>query len=151
MGLRNAIIGQRRTQARLNRNYELEIKQNVEASASKVDTSPTAENLLNYNKIKAQLERHNAIKTEECRIRSKAIHIEDNERCTQYFLNPAKTKVKLINISKLTLDNKTTIMDHKSIRNQHKYFYDNVQNAILKDCDFDYLFLNNNSTNIMEL
>ena len=52
MDLRNAIIGYSKTQARLNRDYELELQQNSEASASKTQIQQLKKTYLITIKLK---------------------------------------------------------------------------------------------------
>lgn len=120
MDLRTAIIGYSKTQAKLNREEEKYLIENLNQMARDLDINPSKENFEFYNTAKHELERLNALKTEGYRIRSRAKHIEENEKGTKYFLNLEKRRAQMKNITKLKLENNETITDSKSILDEQK-------------------------------
>ena len=57
----------------------------------------------------------------------------------------------MINISKLTLHDGSTITDHKSILSEQRKFYENLYKGRAEESDFEYLFLNNNVPKISDI
>ena len=53
-------------------------------------------------------------------MRWRALEIEDREKCTKYFLRLEKRKAKLMNLTKLKVDDNIEITDPKSILNEQQ-------------------------------
>ena len=144
MEMRNATISYSKIKAKHKRQYEALLVKELECSAIRAEENPCAENRNHYINIKTQFEDINAEKTEGLRIRSKAQEIEEGERGTKYFLNLEKRNAKIKNITKLKLEDNSTITDPKQILNEQRKFYANLYKDKESESDFDYIFLNDN-------
>ena len=84
------------------------------------------ENIDRYNDVKHQLEALLQEKTNGLHIRSRAIHIDQNEKSNKYFLKQEIKNSKAKHIKCLKTDDNRTISTHKEILNEQKRFYQNL-------------------------
>ena len=148
MDIRNDTTAYAITQAKLQRQHENELYNKLCSLSQNVDQNP---NIIHQcDEIKAELEHINAIKAEGARIRSHALHIEDNEKCTKYFLNLEKRKSKMVNITKLKIENKGDITDPSSILNEQRKFYKNLYSSNEYDDSYEEIFFTDNIPCISE-
>jgi exodeoxyribonuclease-3 len=101
--IRQSTINYCKTQARIRREAENELKIQYLEAATCFEKNSNNENLEALENIKEQIEAINAFKTAGAHIRSKAEHIEENERSTSYFLNVEKRNYKMKHIKKLNI------------------------------------------------
>ena len=125
MDIRTASIAYSKTQAKLRRGYEKELSKQHEEVSINVDDDPSNEHL-HLSRIRVEIERLSAIKTDVFLIRSRALEIEEGEKCTNFVLSLEKRKARLMNITKLKLDDSKEITDQKSILKEQHKFYKNL-------------------------
>jgi hypothetical protein len=121
--IRQFTIDYSKTQARIRREAENELNKQYNEAADHLANNYCPENVLIFENIKEQLEAINSLKTMGAHIRSKAEHIEENERSTLYFLNLEKRNYKMKHIKKLNVSEKETIQDPKLILEEEKKYY----------------------------
>ena len=78
----------------------------------------TIEKEIQFSAIKNEL-----LETEGYRIRSKAQHIEFNERGSNFFINLEKRNANLKSITRLKLDNIDEVTESSCILNKFSNFY----------------------------
>jgi hypothetical protein len=139
--IRQHTITYSKRKAKLKRDYENHLhKQFLEASNA-FNLEANDINLQKLEEIKQKIEDLNASKTEGAFIRSKAEHIEKNERSTSYFLNIEKRNYKMKHIKKLNTSETEIIKDPVAILDEELRFYsdlysNNVNINVGKSRDF---------------
>jgi exonuclease III len=124
--IRHHTITYSKKKAKLKREYENNLhKQFLEASDA-FNMEANHNNLQKLEEIKQKIEDINASKTEGAFIRSKAEHVEKNERSTAYFLNIEKRNYKMKHIKKLNISEIETITDPVAILDEELRFYSNL-------------------------
>ena len=76
--------------------------------------------------------------------------VEEGE-ITKYFLKLEKCKARLLNISKLNLENNVTVTSHKSILAEQRKFYENLYEKHNEETEFEFMLLNSKEPKITEL
>ena len=112
-----------KTQAKIRRQVENELREQYNDAALKFEMDNTSENLEAIENIKSQIEEINKFKSTGAHLRSKAEYIEENERSTAYFLNLEKRNYKMKHIKKLNISDTETILNPKDILNEEMLFY----------------------------
>lgn len=150
MHLRNYIIGYSKTQSKLRNVYENDLNDEYDSVSEKYDKDPTATLYNRLETLRIDIEKINAIKTEGVKIRSKAIHIEQNEKSSKYFLNLETKNAKISNITKLELEDGNEIVNEKEILKELGSFYENLYTEAKFDETFEKDFLNDNIPSISD-
>ena len=122
MEIRKATSVYSKIQALLNREYENNLQEEFKLCSENIDKRPDNENETKLSKIKEEIEKINAIKTEGYRVRSKAEFIEHNERSSKFFLNLEQQNAIIKNITRLKTD-KSDLTDTYGILNELSSFY----------------------------
>ena len=138
-------------------NLQNQIK-TLEASLDKSD-----ENIAEYNNVKKEYEDLQVKKAQGIIIRSRASYVENNEKCTKYFLGLEKRNYNTKYIRTLISDNNEIIVNHNDIMQEQQTFFQNLYTAkkhesehTLENCnilkglqtldDIDKLFCENDLT-----
>ena len=102
--------------------------------------NPNDNILQQYSTTKKEIEEINNYITKGIIVRAKAKFIEQNEASTKLFLGLEKSKAKTKNISKLIIDNNTTVTNSNEILQEEKKYYQtlyqeqiNYQDAEVKE------------------
>ena len=122
MEIRTATIAYAKTQARMRRDYSIDLLKDINTVESKLSTNPSDELVEQYNSLKSEFERLESIKTKGTMLRSKAKWIEDGEKNTKYFINLEKRNYKAKHITKIICDNQE-ITDGKHILQSEQTYY----------------------------
>ena len=142
--IRSATISYSKTQANLRKEFEKDLNRNLNDIATKLDEN-YCEDLYNESvEMKNQLESINAIKAEGYRIRSKAQHIEHNEKGSKYFIAMEKRNAKINNISRLISDNGDSITSQNNILKELHKFYQSLYSNSQYDKTLEHSFFTNN-------
>ena len=129
MEIRTATIAYSKTQANLRNQYEKQLNEQLIRIDDMIQAN-YSETLLNqYNTVKEDLEKINAMKTEGQRIRSKAIYVEHNEKGSKFFIGLEKHNANIKNITRLKLDSGIEITKSQDILNELNAFYENLYSA----------------------
>ena len=96
--IRRITIDYSKTQSNIRKQVEDDLQKQYVNATEKCELDPTNKNIAILENIKEQLETLNAFKTAGAHIRSKAKHVEENERSTKYFLNIEKRNYKMKHI-----------------------------------------------------
>jgi len=140
MEIRNATSVYSKTQAILKREYEYNLQENFQIISENIDKNHCEEKEIILAKVKDELEKINAIKTEGYRVRSKAEFIEHNERSSTFFFNLEKKNALIKNITRLKKDN-SDLTDTYDILNELSAFYKKLYTASKYDSEFEIDFL----------
>ena len=143
--IRRITIDYSKTQAKIRRMVENDLNDQYQEAAKVFEYNNSATNLEHLENIKEQIETINAMKTSGAHIRSKAQHIEQNEKGTAYFLNVEKRNYNMKHIKKLNITDTEVISNPKEILNEEQKFYEQLYTKS-KNIDKKYYntFLNNN-------
>ena len=141
MEIRKATISYSKTQSSLKREYEDQLNSEYNNLTERIEQEYTIEKAIQLASIKDELIQINALKTEGYRIRSKAQHIEFNEKGSKLFLNLEKRNAVLKNITRLKLENNTEVTESSSILNELSSFYENLYKASIYHDEFRDEFL----------
>ena len=145
--LRQHTIDYSKTQARIRRMVENDLNAQYLKAAAQFEANNSTNNLEQLEHIKEQIEEINAYKSAGAHIRSKAIHVEENERSTTYFLNVEKRNYKMKQIKKLNISETETVCEPDKILNEELKFYKQLysNNKSLNN-KYDNIFFNNNNS-----
>ena len=121
--IRQLTLDYSKTQAKIRREAENELNKQYINALADFETCNSNENLDIVEKIKDQIETINAYKTAGAHIRSKAEHIEENEKGTSYFLNVEKRNYKMKHIKKLNISDTESVTEPSKILEEEKLFY----------------------------
>jgi len=142
--IRQRTITYSKTQARILRDYEDELKEQYEQLATIYAETNSQNTYEQLETTKFEIESINKQKTAGSIIRSKAIVLEECEKDAGFFSNLEKKNYKTSNITKLEKSNGELILEPKEILDEAKIFYENLykHDETLSE-DFDKYFLNN--------
>ena len=129
-----------KTQALLGREYENNLQEQYKIYNENFDIDHNNENEIKLSKIREEIEKINAIKTEGYRVRSKAEFIEHNERSSKFFFNLEKKNAIIKNITRLKKDN-SDLTDTYGILNELSSFYKQLYTESEYNSDFENEFL----------
>ena len=121
--MRQFTINYSKKQSRARKELENKLYKQYEEAVKLYEKVNSKKNLESVENIKAEIEEINSIKTAGAHIRSKAFHIEGNEKCTSYFLNVEKRNYKMKHIQKLNVSETEIVTEPKTILNEEKSFY----------------------------
>ena len=141
MEIRKATLSYSKTQASLKRDYENQLNAEYNNLTISIEQQCTIEKEIQLYAIKNELLQINALKTEGYRIRSKAQHIEFNERGSKFFINLEKRNANLKNITRLKLDNNDEVTESSCILNELSNFYEKLYKASIYHDEFKNEFL----------
>ena len=148
MEIRKAPTTYSKTQAYFNKEYENNLVSEYDAITKLIEKQHTEvleERLL---EVKSKIEKFNAIKAEGQRIRAKAMHIEQNERSTKYFLSLEKRNANIKNITRLKNDDNKVLTDKKEILDELAAFYKKLYTENEYDDSYENQFFTNNTPKI---
>ena len=141
MEIRKATMSYSKTQSSLKRDYEDQLISEYNNITLRIEQKYTIEKATQLASIKDELIQINALKTEGYRIRSKAQHIEFNERGSKFFLNLEKRNAVLKNITRLKLENDVEVTESSKILDELSSFYENLYKASIYHEEYKDEFL----------
>jgi exonuclease III len=121
--IRQDTIFYTRKQAKLRKEHENKLQEQYLDASEAYNLENDDKTLQKLDEIKQKIEIVNAVKTEGAFIRSKAEHIERNEKSSTYFLNIEKRNYKMKHIKKLNISETETITEPASILEEELRFY----------------------------
>ena len=142
--LRQQTIDYSKTQAKIRRMVENDLNTQYLKAAEEFEADNSTNNMEQLEYIKEQIEEINAYKSAGAHIRSKAVHVEENERSTTYFLNVEKRNYKMKQIKKLNISETETVCEPEKILKEELKFYKNLYtNNKSVNSHNDKIFFNN--------
>ena len=148
MEIRTATIAYSKTQARLKRQFEKDLINDINIIEQELSLAPTNELLLKHSLLQSQLETLYDHRAKGIILRSKINKVEFGEKNSKYFLNLEKSNSQTKHIKKLLSDSGETITDQSTILKYEENFYQNLYNSKFDPNDTDRIactddFLNN--------
>ena len=123
MEIRTATIAYSKTQARLKRQYEKELVEEINVLEEAISISPTQETLERYSLLQSQLESLYDHRSKGIILRSKINNVEYGEKNSKYFLNVEKKNFVTKHIKKLITNSDVTITSQSAILKYEENFY----------------------------
>ena len=143
MKIREYSIKFSKDKARKQKTQETELIKKLNSLAELADSDPSADNLINLEATKIELEVINYTKTQGSILRSKAQWVEAGEKNTKYFLNLEKRNFETKHITKLKINDNECTEDPKQIMELQKNFYKDLYSTNKRNDYFDETFLTN--------
>lgn len=135
MEMRDAIIAYSKTQAYYRKEYENQLNLKLKKIDELLEQNVTNALLAELMTVNNEIKNINAIKTEGCRIRSKAMFIEHNERGSKLFIGLERRNSNIKNITRLKTEQGHEIIEEKKILNELSSFYETLYTAKTLDED----------------
>ena len=145
MEIRAFTISYSKQKARMKKDYEEDLLQEVSRLENLVENCPSPEAVQKYNKVKSELEKISYDRTRGACVRSKARWHEFGERSWKYFLNIERRNYENKCITNLMKENGSSTTDPKEILKEQKRFYQilySSENPQVNDPKFDVFFDN---------
>ena len=117
---------------KLKQNEIKELEDNITAHLDKFNETKNNSYLDTVDELKRQLEAKIQYETKGSIIRSKTVWHEEGEKSSSYFLNLEKRNFNNKKLSKLILDDNTTIYDDKDILIAEEQFYQQLYRSKYK-------------------
>ena len=140
--IRQRTIGYAKTQSQLKKAYENELKEKYNDLATKYADNNDNAVLLQIEEVKRDIENINKLKTEGCRLRSKANILEEQKNAS-YYSNKEKKNYKTCHITMLEDEKGNQINEPSNILEETKRFYEDLYAETENINDYDKYFLNN--------
>ena len=121
--IRGATISYSSHIAKVRRKYEAELKNELIRAENNLANNPNENDRQEFITITLELESLNNQKSRGNQIRTRATHIELNEKNSAYFFSNEKTNYNIKNISAIHRDDGTIVTDPKQITQCQKEFY----------------------------
>lgn len=145
MEIRAFTISYSKQKAKMKKDYEKDLVQEVSRLGNMGENCPSAEAVQRYIKVKNELDKISYDRARGACVRSKARWHEFGERSSKYFLNLERRNYENKCITSLIQENGSSITDPKEILKEQKRFYQSLyssQNPQVNDPKFKVFFDN---------
>ena len=126
MEIRSASIAYSKTQARLKRQFEKDLTEEMKNLEEAMNSSPTQSILDKYSYLQSQLETFYDHRAKGAILRSKINKVEYGEKNSKFFLNLEKNNYETKHIKKLITESDVTITSQPAILKYEEQFYQNL-------------------------
>ena len=131
--IRSETISYSTYKAKHNRQLESDLAQRLHELETNMSENHTV--IQEYYDLKQQYENIQAEKERGAMIRSRAIFVENNEKCSKYFLGLEKRNYNVKHIKKLLTDNNKIILNPREILSEQQKFYQELYTAKPQQAD----------------
>ena len=138
--IRRVTLAYSKTQARLQKQLQVELSDELCHLENEIGITPTEENIERYQTVKSELENIHTNISRGIQTRAKAKEIEFGEKNSKYFSNLEKSHSKAKHITELEVDGKT-ITNQNDILNEEKIFYENLYSSRGIDIESKSIFI----------
>lgn len=135
--IRAATIAYSKTQARLKRQYEKDLYTEIERLEKELCTNAVPDIISEYSENKQKFEELQDEKTRGAILRSKADHIEYNEKNCKYFLNLEKSNYNAKHIKKLITESGNELNSQEDILEYEESYYKTLLSSKFTDNVFE--------------